>query len=163
MRDRLNALAEYYNTYGGSDDQKKAVGEQIKAYDSELKFLGDLGAHYGQYSSPEAYETLYDNGLYTEKYQGKNYSDIQNALKSTTNGREKAWLEKNADSFMTAAEAQAEIDRIEKAMGTKTLPVRGGQRAFPKSKTANLSTTTIFMTRRPENAFRSLKQYATAK
>ena len=29
MRDRLNALAEYYNTYGGSDDQKKAVGEQI--------------------------------------------------------------------------------------------------------------------------------------
>ena len=51
MRDRLNALAEYYNTYGGSDDQKKAVGEQIKAYDSELKFLGDLGAHYGQYKN----------------------------------------------------------------------------------------------------------------
>lgn len=51
MRDRLNALAEYYNTYGGSDDQKRAVGEQIKAYDSELKFLGDLGAHYGQYKN----------------------------------------------------------------------------------------------------------------
>lgn len=51
MRDRLNALAEYYNTYGGSDDQKKAVGEQIKAYDSELKFLKDLGAHYGQYKN----------------------------------------------------------------------------------------------------------------
>ena len=51
MRDRLNALAEYYNTYGGSDDQKKAVGEQIKAYDSELKFLSDLGAHYGQYKN----------------------------------------------------------------------------------------------------------------
>lgn len=51
MRDRLNALAEYYNTYGGSDDQKKAVGEQIKAYDSELKFLNDLGAHYGQYKN----------------------------------------------------------------------------------------------------------------
>ena len=51
MRDRLNALAEYYNTYGGSDEQKKAVGEQIKAYDSELKFLNDLGAHYGQYKN----------------------------------------------------------------------------------------------------------------
>lgn len=51
MRDRLNALAEYYNTYGGSDDQKKAVGEQIKAYDSELKFLNDLGTHYGQYKN----------------------------------------------------------------------------------------------------------------
>lgn len=51
MRDRLNALAEYYNTYGGSDDQKKAVGKQIKAYDSELKFLNDLGAHYGQYKN----------------------------------------------------------------------------------------------------------------
>lgn len=51
MRDRLNALAEYYNTYGGSDDQKKAVGDQIKAYDSELKFLNDLGAHYGQYKN----------------------------------------------------------------------------------------------------------------
>ena len=51
MRDRLNALAEYYNTYGGSDDQKKAVGEQIKAYDSELKFLNDLRAHYGQYKN----------------------------------------------------------------------------------------------------------------
>lgn len=51
MRDRLNALAEYYNAYGGSDDQKKAVGEQIKAYDSELKFLSDLGAHYGQYKN----------------------------------------------------------------------------------------------------------------
>lgn len=51
MRDRLNALAEYYNTYGGSDEQKKAAGEQIKAYDSELKFLNDLGAHYGQYKN----------------------------------------------------------------------------------------------------------------
>ena len=138
MRDRLNALAEYYNTYGGSDDQKKAVGEQIKAYDSELKFLGDLGAHYGQYSSPEAYETLYDNGLYTEKYQGKNYSDIQNALKSTTNGREKAWLEKNADSFMTAAEAQAEIDRIEKAMGTKNIAGQRWTTGFPKIENGKL-------------------------
>lgn len=138
MRDRLNALAEYYNTYGGSDDQKKAVGEQIKAYDSELKFLGDLGAHYGQYSSPEAYETLYDNGLYTEKYQGKNYSDIQNALKSTTNDREKAWLEKNADSFMTAAEAQAEIDRIEKAMGTKNIAGQRWTTGFPKIENGKL-------------------------
>jgi hypothetical protein len=51
MRDRLNALAEYYNTYGGSDDQKKAVGEQIKAYGSEIKFFGDLGAYYGQYKN----------------------------------------------------------------------------------------------------------------
>lgn len=138
MRDRLNALAEYYNTYGGSDDQKKAVGEQIKAYDSELKFLGDLGAHYGQYSSPEAYETLYDNGLYTEKYQGKNYSDIQNALKSTTNDREKAWLEKNADSFMTAAEAQAEIDRIEKAMGTKNIAGQRWTTGLPKIENGKL-------------------------
>ena len=138
MRDRLNALAEYYNTYGGSDDQKKAVGEQIKAYDSELKFLNDLGAHYGQYSSPEAYETLYDNGLYTEKYQGKNYSDIQNALKSTTNDREKAWLEKNADSFMTAAEAQAEIDRIEKAMGTKNIAGQRWTTGFPKIENGKL-------------------------
>lgn len=138
MRDRLNALAEYYNVYGGSDDQKKAVGEQIKAYDSELKFLSDLGAHYGQYSSPEAYETLYDNGLYTEKYQGKNYSDIQNALKSTTNGREKAWLEKNADSFMTAAEAQAEIDRIEKAMGTKNIAGQRWTTGFPKIENGKL-------------------------
>lgn len=138
MRDRLNALAEYYNTYGGSDEQKKAVGEQIKAYDSELKFLGDLGAHYGQYSSPEAYETLYDNGLYTEKYQGKNYSDIQNALKSTTNDREKAWLEKNADSFMTAAEAQAEIDRIEKAMGTKNIAGQRWTTGFPKIENGKL-------------------------
>lgn len=138
MRDRLNALAEYYNTYGGSDDQKKAVGEQIKAYDSELKFLNDIGAHYGQYSSPEAYETLYDNGLYTEKYQGKNYSDIQNALKSTTNDREKAWLEKNADSFMTAAEAQAEIDRIEKAMGTKNIAGQRWTTGFPKIENGKL-------------------------
>lgn len=138
MRDRLNALAEYYNTYGGSDDQKKAVGEQIKAYDSELKFLGDLGAHYGQYSSPEAYETLYDNGLYTEKYQGKNYSDIQNALKSTTNDREKAWLEKNADSFMTADEAQAEIDRIEKAMGTKNIAGQRWTTGLPKIENGKL-------------------------
>lgn len=138
MRDRLNALAEYYNTYGGSDEQKKAVGEQIKAYDSELKFLNDLGAHYGQYSSPEAYETLYDNGLYTEKYQGKNYSDIQNALKSTTNDREKAWLEKNADSFMTAAEAQAEIDRIEKAMGTKNIAGQRWTTGFPKIENGKL-------------------------
>lgn len=138
MRDRLNALAEYYNTYGGSDDQKKAVGKQIKAYDSELKFLNDLGAHYGQYSSPEAYETLYDNGLYTEKYQGKNYSDIQNALKSTTNDREKAWLEKNADSFMTAAEAQAEIDRIEKAMGTKNIAGQRWTTGFPKIENGKL-------------------------
>lgn len=138
MRDRLNALAEYYNTYGGSDDQKKAVGEQIKAYDSELKFLSDLGAHYGQYSSPEAYETLYDNGLYTEKYQGKNYSDIQNALKSTTNDREKAWLEKNADSFMTAAEAQAEIDRIEKAMGTKNIAGQRWTTGLPKIENGKL-------------------------
>lgn len=138
MRDRLNALAEYYKTYGGSDDQKKAVGEQIKAYDSELKFLNDLGAHYGQYSSPEAYETLYDNGLYTEKYQGKNYSDIQNALKSTTNDREKAWLEKNADSFMTAAEAQAEIDRIEKAMGTKNIAGQRWTTGFPKIENGKL-------------------------
>ena len=138
MRDRLNALAEYYNTYGGSDDQKKAVGEQIKAYDSELKFLNDLGAHYGQYSSPEAYETLYDNGLYTEKYQGKSYSDIQNALKSTTNNREKAWLEKNADSFMTAAEAQAEIDRIEKAMGTKNIAGQRWTTGLPKIENGKL-------------------------
>lgn len=138
MRDRLNALAEYYNTYGGSDEQKKAVGEQIKAYDSELKFLNDLGAHYGQYSSPEAYETLYDNGLYTEKYQGKNYSDIQNALKSTTNDREKAWLEKNADSFMTAAEAQAEIDRIEKAMGTKNIAGQRWTTGLPKIENGKL-------------------------
>ena len=138
MRDRLNALAEYYNTYGGSDDQKKAVGKQIKAYDSELKFLNDLGAHYGQYSSPEAYETLYDNGLYTEKYQGKNYSDIQNALKSTTNDREKAWLEKNADSFMTAAEAQAEIDRIEKAMGAKNIAGQRWTTGFPKIENGKL-------------------------
>lgn len=138
MRDRLNALAEYYNTYGGSDDQKKAVGEQIKAYDSELKFLNDLGAHYGQYSSPEAYETLYDNGFYTEKYQGKNYSDIQNALKSTTNDREKAWLEKNADSFMTAAEAQAEIDRIEKAMGTKNIAGQRWTTGLPKIENGKL-------------------------
>lgn len=138
MRDRLNALAEYYNTYGGSDEQKKAVGEQIKAYDSELKFLSDLGAHYGQYSSPEAYETLYDNGLYTEKYQGKNYSDIQNALKSTTNDREKAWLEKNADSFMTAAEAQAEIDRIEKAMGTKNIAGQRWTTGLPKIENGKL-------------------------
>nr|DAF03481.1 MAG TPA: acetyltransferase domain containing protein [Caudoviricetes sp.] len=138
IRDRLKALQDYYNTYGGSDEQKKAVGEQIKAYDSEIKFFGDLGAYYGQYSSPEAYETLYDNGLYAEKYQGKNYSDIQNALKSTTNDREKAWLEKNADSFMTAAEAQAEIDRIEKAMGTKNIAGQRWTTGFPKIENGKL-------------------------
>lgn len=51
IRDRLKALQDYYNTYGGSDEQKKAVGEQIKAYDSEIKFFGDLGTHYGQYKN----------------------------------------------------------------------------------------------------------------
>ncbi len=51
IRDRLKALQDYYNTYGGSDEQKKAVGEQIKAYDSEIKFFGDLGAYYGQYKN----------------------------------------------------------------------------------------------------------------
>lgn len=138
MRDRLNALSDYYNAYGGSDEQKQAVGEQLKAYDSELKYLSSLASHYGQYSSPEAYETLYDNGLYTEKYQGKNYSDIQNALKSTTNDREKAWLEKNADSFMTAAEAQAEIDRIEKAMGTKNVAGQRWTTGLPKIENGKL-------------------------
>ena len=51
IRNRLKALQDYYNTYGGSDEQKKAVGEQIKAYDSEIKFFGDLGAYYGQYKN----------------------------------------------------------------------------------------------------------------
>lgn len=125
VRDRLKALQDYYNTYGGTDEQKKAVDDQIKAYDSEIKFFGDTADYYGQFGSAEEYNSRYGNENYAKKYSGLTYSQVPAAINFAESASEKKWLEDNADSFMTSAEAQAEIDKIEKEMNinkiTRTL------------------------------------------
>lgn len=72
VRDRLQALQDYYNTYGGTDEQKKAVGDQIKAYDDEIQFFGDLANHYGSYKNEADFNYRNDKRL-NENYLTYNY------------------------------------------------------------------------------------------
>lgn len=117
MRDRLNALAEYYNAYGGSDDQKKAVGEQIKAYDSELKFLSDLGAHYGQYKN-EA-----DFNYRTDKRRDEDY--IVNDYDAEAGKKNLAELKRYLDRINTSSDSLSTGQLVSNA--------RSGKKAYNRT------------------------------
>lgn len=92
-----------------------AKGSNLKALKDGIVGAIDLTKQYsktfGKYETPEAYMADFDDMVYGEKYDGSSYADIQDAI-GKTEGREKDWLVKNADSYLSSDEAQAEIDRI---------------------------------------------------
>lgn len=122
--DRLKALQDYYNTYGGSDDQKKAVGEQIKAYDSEIKFFGDLANHYGSYKNEADFNYRTDKRL-DEDYIVNEY-DTEAGKKN---------LEKIESSLSELEDAYRTLDKENYALSLEKAFQRGETTVeIPKNK-----------------------------
>lgn len=110
IRSILNTYGKYFNE-DWVGEINKALDERGKTHNDIIKGATGQNDYWKQFSSAEEYEKLYDNHIYGTKYEGKTYADTQKSLESAT-GREKKWLTSNADSFMTSADAQSEIDKL---------------------------------------------------
>ncbi len=113
--DNIDKLLASYEDYfddkwvtGVRDSLQAASREQDKV----LKYAQQDLKYWSQWSGAEEYNKAYDNYTYGTKYKDSSYADIQKAI-GAANGREKDWLTANADSYMSSADAQAEIDRLE--------------------------------------------------
>ena len=86
------------------DESSKTQAEIIKNLQADRDY-------WSKWSGAEEYNKAYDNTIYGKKYDGASYAEIMRALERT-GGRERAWLEKNRDSYMSSEDAQTEIDAI---------------------------------------------------
>lgn len=118
---QIKSLLDKYGKYYGED----YVNSVIRYLDGNAEKQSRITASassdndYWKQFSKEEYEGWYDSQIYGKKYEGKSYSDIEKALSSVSSDRERAWLSANADSFMSSADAQEEIDRLKKENAEK--------------------------------------------
>ena len=128
--DNIDKILTEYGRYFDSDwisNVRSAMSSVKGASDSILK-QADKDIEYWQSwdevakKSGMTAEEAYMNSYFTDKYSGYSYEDILKASDEIRNGGKQAkgelsWLNDNADYFMSADEAQAEIDAISKEWG----------------------------------------------
>lgn len=106
--DYLNSLLDEYG-YLFDDDAKSSLRNSFtETYKSSSDLLRQADSdidYWNQFKDENQYLDYY----YGSKYSDMSYSDVMKARESAT-GKEKDWLMQN---YMTSAEAQAEIDRLE--------------------------------------------------
>lgn len=112
IRDRLNALSEYYNTYGGTDEQKKAVEDQIKAYENLNSRIADSAKYYGQFKDADEYNAAMEvskkRDYLTNEYDlEKGKADID-ALKSNRDELSAAYKVINLTNYARTPEEELE-------------------------------------------------------
>ena len=116
--ENINKLLTSYEKYFDKDwvaNVRNTLNSTLRNQDAVVNYAdGDI-KYWSQWKSAEEYEKSYDQNTYSKKYDGYSYSDIQKAIE-TAEGREKNWLTSNADNYMSSADAQAEIDRLEKEL-----------------------------------------------
>ena len=111
-RDKLTEDG-YNQIIGILNNYKSGKGNVLKAYN-------DAVVHYSQWDSEEAYNTDKQNYEWSQKYQGKSASDLQNIALGLDDGAEKKWVNGYA-AYMDEEEkaaydleaGQAEIDAME--------------------------------------------------
>ncbi len=112
LQTRAGAYLDLVSDFDAENKDGIASAESVKTGLSDVdSWLEGVGTMFGKFSGAEEYQTAFDNEAYGAKYKDFSYEDVQKAIE-TTSGREKDWLTANADSFMSSADAQAEIDQI---------------------------------------------------
>ncbi len=115
------AIKQGLDTYGAYYDPEfvKQITDILDGSSkTQAEIIKNLQAdrdYWSKWSGEEEYNKAYDNTIYGKRYDGASYAEIMKALERTV-GREKAWLEKNRDSYMSSEDAQAEIDRLKAEM-----------------------------------------------
>jgi hypothetical protein len=99
---------------------KNASSSILKQADEDIEYWQSW-EEVGKKSGMTA-EEAYKNSYFANKYSGYSYEDILKAADEIRNGGkqvegELSWLVDNDDYFMSAEEAQAEIDAISKEWG----------------------------------------------
>lgn len=114
--EQIKSLLGKYGRYYGEDYVSSVIGYLDGTADTQAQIIAAASKDndYWKQFSKEQYESAYDSLTYEKKYEGKSYADVQKAISALSDGREKTWLADNADSFMSSADAQAEIDRLQK-------------------------------------------------
>ena len=117
LQEEAEYLGSILDTYGyyfdskTADSLRKAFSETNTAGSKVLKQADDDIGFWNQFKDENQYHDYY----FGSKYRDMSYSDVMKARESAT-GKEKDWLMQN---YMTSAEAQAEIDRLEEEMKQK--------------------------------------------
>jgi hypothetical protein len=110
--ENINKLLSSYEKYFDKDwvaNVRNTLNSTLRNQEAVVNYAdGDI-KYWSQWDNEDAYH----NDYFGNKYSGKTYADIQEAM-GATEGKEKAWLSINADNYMSSAEAQAEIDRLSK-------------------------------------------------
>ena len=123
--DNIDKILTEYGRYFDSDwisNVRSAMSSVKGASDSILK-QADKDIEYWQSwdevgkKSGMTAEEAYKNSYFTNKYSGYSYEDVNKTIESLLKdggGKpgEAEWLAKNSDSFMSSAEAQAEMDAL---------------------------------------------------
>ena len=114
--EQIKSLLSKYGKYYGEDYVSSVIDYLDGTADTQAQIISAASEDndYWKQFSKEQYESAYDSLTYEKKYEGKSYADVQKAISALSDGREKAWLTSNADSFMSSADAQAEIDRLQR-------------------------------------------------
>lgn len=106
--DYLNSILDEYGSYFDSEAKsqlKLAFADTLTSTKGIQKQAIEDISYWNNFKDENQYLDYY----YGSKYSDMSYSDVMKARESAT-GKEKDWLMQN---YMTSAEAQAEIDRLE--------------------------------------------------
>ena len=128
--DNIDKILTEYGRYFDSDwiSSVRSAMSNVKNASSSILKQADKDIEYWQSwdevakKSGMTAEEAYKNAYFTNKYKDYSYEDILKASDEIRNGGKKvkgelSWLVDNADNFMSAKEAQAEIDAISKEFG----------------------------------------------
>ena len=122
----INKILDEYSKYFDTEwisQVRLAMNDVLKSRDSVSKSATNNADFWNSWDdiakgTGKTAEEAYTHNYYTNKYNGYSYKDIQKAAEEIRSGggstKELSWLVDNADYFMSAEEAQAEIDSIKK-------------------------------------------------
>ena len=110
--DSINSFLDEYSRYFDSDAISKIRSAFSEASSTQGKILEQADADiefWNQFKDEDEYQNYY----FSNKYDGQSYTDVLKALESAE-GKEKDWLSKNSQYYMSSKEAQTEIDKLSK-------------------------------------------------
>lgn len=116
IQNRFNSYKQYLDMTNDtlSQTQRKGLADMREGLDNSQYGVKQYKGFFGSFDDADSYYQYSDDVTYGDKYRGSSYADVQDAI-GKTEGREKDWLTKNADSYLSSDSAQKEIDNLQEA------------------------------------------------
>ena len=119
LRKRSYEISRYLEDNRDKFDEEtyKSLKDYLDAFDSassqSIHSFYRNNEFISQFDNEDDYQTALRHQGYQKKYQGKNYTQIQDILGNMADGEEKSWLSQHAHSVMTEGDYGTEIGKLD--------------------------------------------------